>query len=154
MVEKDGSWRICVDYRKMNEKTIKDAYPLTRIDENLDTLDGADWYTSLDLDMAYHQVPITDEDKEKTAFATPRGGLYQFTIMPYGLCNAASTFERLIEKALRGLQWRVAVLYLDDIVAFGKTWEQHFDNLTQVLERLAEAGLKLNLRNVTSYKRK
>jgi hypothetical protein len=89
--------------------------------------------------MAYHQVPITDEDKEKTAFATPRGGLYQFTIMPYGLCNAASTFERLIEKALRGLQWRVAVLYLDDIVAFGKTWEQHFDNLTQVLERLAEA---------------
>ena len=125
MVEKDGSWRICVDYRKMNEKTIKDAYPLTRIDENLDTLDGADWYTSLDLDMAYHQVP--------------RGGLYQFTIMPYGLCNAASTFERLIEKALRGLQWRVAVLYLDDIVAFGKTWEQHFDNLTQVLERLAEA---------------
>jgi hypothetical protein len=138
----------------MNEKTIKDAYPLTRIDENLDTLDGADWYTSLDLDMAYHQVPITDEDKEKTAFATPRGGLYQFTIMPYGLCNAASTFERLIEKALRGLQWRVAVLYLDDIVVFGKTWEQHFDNLTQVLERLAEAGLKLNLRNVTSYKRK
>ena len=65
MVEKDGSWRMCVDYRKMNEKTIKDAYPLTRIDENLDTLDGADWYTSLDLDMAYHQVPITDEDKEK-----------------------------------------------------------------------------------------
>lgn len=154
MVEKDGSWRMCVDYRKMNEKTIKDAYPLTRIDENLDTLDGADWYTSLDLDMAYHQVPITDEDKEKTAFATPRGGLYQFTIMPYGLCNAASTFERLIEKALRGLQWRVAVLYLDDIVVFGKTWEQHFDNLAQVLERLAEAGLKLNLRNVTSYKRK
>jgi predicted RNase H-like HicB family nuclease len=74
--------------------------------------------------------------------------------MPYGLCNAASTFERLIEKALRGFQWRVAVLYLDDIVVFGKTWEQHFDNLTQVLERLAEAGLKLNLRNVTSYKRK
>ena len=155
MVEKkDGSWRMCVDYRKMNEKTIKDAYPLTRIDENLDTLDGADWYTSLDLDMAYHQVPITDEDNEKTSFATPRGGLYQLMIMPYGLCNAASTFERLIEKALRGLQWRVAVLYLDDIVVFGKTWEQHFDNLAQVLERLAEAGLKLNLRNVTSYKRK
>jgi DNA-binding NtrC family response regulator len=138
----------------MNEKTIKDAYPLTRIDENLDTLDGADWYTSLDLDMAYHQVPITDEDKEKTAFATPRDGLYQFTTMPFDLCNVACTFERLIEKALRGLQWRVAVLYLDDIVVFGKTWEQHFDNLAQVLERLAEAGLKLNLRNVTSYKRK
>ena len=144
MVEKkDGSWRMCVDYRKLNEKTIKDAYPLTRIGENLDTLDGADWYTSLDLDMAYHQMPMTDEDKEKTVFATPRGGLYQFTTMPFGLCNAASTFERLIEKALRRLQWRVAVLYLDVIVVFGKTWEQHFDNLAQVLERLAEAGLKL-----------
>jgi predicted RNase H-like HicB family nuclease len=63
--------------------------------------------------------------------------------MPFDLCNVACTFERLIEKALRGLQWRVAVPYLDDIVVFGKTWEQHFDNLAQVLERLAEAGLKL-----------
>jgi len=105
MVEKkNGSWRMCVDYRKLNKKTIKDAYLLTRIDENLDTLDGADWYTSLDLDMAYHQVPMTDEDKEKTAFATPRGGLYQFTAMLFSLCNAACTFERIIEKALRGLQ--------------------------------------------------
>jgi transposase InsO family protein len=75
--------------------------------------------------------------------------LYPFTTMPFGLCNAASTFERLIDKALRRLQWRVAVLYLDVLVVFGKTWEQHFDNLAQVLERLAEAGLKLKL-NVTS----
>lgn len=109
---------------KVEREDDQRRYPLTRIDENIDTLNGADWYTSLDLDMAYHQVPMTDEDKEKTAFATPRGGLYQFTTMPFGLCNAASTFERLIEKALRGLQWRVAVLYLDDIVVFGKTWEQ------------------------------
>jgi DNA-binding NtrC family response regulator len=109
--KKDGSWRMCVDYRKLNEKTVKDVYPLTRIDENLDTLEGAEWYTSLDLDMAYHQVPMMDEDKEKTAFATPRGGLYQFTTMPFGLCNAASTFERIIEKTLAGLQWQIAVLY-------------------------------------------
>ena len=91
--KKDGSWRMCVDYRKLNEKTIKDAYPLTRIDENLDTLEGAEWYTSLDLDMAYHQVPMMDEDKGKTAFATPRGCLYQFTTMPFGLCNAASNLR-------------------------------------------------------------
>jgi hypothetical protein len=91
--KKDGSWRMCVDYRKLNEKTVKDAYPLTRIDENLDTLEGAEWYTSLDLDMAYHQVPMMDEDKGKTAFATPRGCLYQFTTMPFGLCNAASNLR-------------------------------------------------------------
>ena len=109
--KKDGSWRMCVDYRKLNEKTIKDAYPLTRIDENLDTLEGAEWYTSLDLDMACHQAPMMDEDKEKTAFATPRGALCQFTTMPFGLCNAASTFERIIEKTLAELQWQIAVLY-------------------------------------------
>ena len=140
---KDGSWRMCVDYRKLNEKTVKDAYPLTRIDENLDTLKGAEWYTSLDLDMAYHQVPMMDEDKEKTAFATPRGGLYQFTTMPFGLCNAASTFERIIEKTLAGLQWKIAVLYLDDIVVFWKSFEDHLCNLRKVFDRLSEAGLKL-----------
>lgn len=141
--KKDGTWRMCIDYRKLNEKTIKDAYPLTRIDENLDALDGAEWYTSLDLDMAYHQVPMEEPDKEKTAFATPRGGLYQFTTMPFGLCNAASTFERIIEKALAGLQWQIAVLYLDDIVVFGKSFDDHFVNLEKVLSRLSEAGLKL-----------
>lgn len=141
--KKDGSWRMCVDYRKLNEKTIKDAYPLTRIDENLDTLEGAEWYSSLDLDMAYHQVPMAEVDKEKTAFATPRGGLYQYTTMPFGLCNAASTFERIIEKALTGLQWQIAVLYLDDIVVFGKSFQNHLDNLQRVCDRLAEAGLKL-----------
>jgi hypothetical protein len=141
--KKDGSWRMCVDYRKLNEKTVKDVYPLTRIDENLDTLEGAEWYTSLDLDMAYHQVPMMDEDKEKTAFATPRGGLYQFTTMPFGLCNAASTFERIIERTLAGLQWQIAVLYLDDIVVFGKSFEDHLCNLRKVFDRLFEAGLKL-----------
>jgi hypothetical protein len=141
--KKDGSWRMCVDYRKLNEKTVKDVYPLTQIDENLDTLEEAEWYTSLDLDMAYHQVPMMEEDKEKTAFATPRGGLYQFTTMPYGLCNAASTFERIIKKTLVGLQWHIAVLYLDDIVVFWKSFEDHLCNLRKVFDRLSEAGLKL-----------
>jgi hypothetical protein len=127
----------------LNEKTVKDAYPLTRIDENLDTLEGAEWYTSLDLDMAYHQVPMMDEDKGKTVFATPRGCLYQFTTMLFGLCNAASTFERIIEKTLAGLQWQIAVLYLDDIVVFGKYFEDHLCNLRKVFDRLSEAGLKL-----------
>lgn len=141
--KKDGSWRMCIDYRKLNERTIKDAYPLTRIDENLDTLEGAEWYSSLDLDMAYHQVPMDPDDKEKTAFATPRGGLYQYTTMPFGLCNAASTFQRLIERTLSGLQWKIAVLYLDDIVCFGKDFASHLSNLKEVFEKLSKAGLKL-----------
>lgn len=141
--KKDGSWRMCVDYRKLNEKTIKDAYPLTRIDENLDALEGSKYYSSLDLDMAYHQVPLEEADKEKTAFATPRGGLFHFKTMPFGLCNAAGTFSRIIERTLEGLQWEVAVLYLDDIVVIGKSFEHHLANLQKVFDRLSSANLKL-----------
>ena len=73
--QKDGSWRKCVDYRKLNEKKVKDTYPIPRIDDNLDALSGAKWFTTLDCNMAYHQVPMEEEDKLKTAFATPIGGL-------------------------------------------------------------------------------
>lgn len=97
--KKDRSWGMCVDYRKLNEQTIKDAYHLTRINDYLDSLNGAEWFSSLDLDMAYHQVPLSEGDKEKTAFATPRGGLYQYVTMPFGLCKAAGTFQRIIEKS-------------------------------------------------------
>ena len=80
MVQKrDGSWRMCVDFRKLNEKTIKDAYPIARVDDNIDALSGSKWFTSLDLEMAFHQVPLNKSDREKTAFATPRGGLYQYS---------------------------------------------------------------------------
>ena len=91
--KKDGSWRMCVDYRKLNDKTIKDAYPIPRIDDNLDALSGAKWFTTLDCNMAYHQVPLEEKDKPKTAFATPMGGLYQFRSMPFGLCNARRRFK-------------------------------------------------------------
>ncbi|CAG2223353.1 Transposon Ty3-G Gag-Pol polyprotein,Transposon Ty3-I Gag-Pol polyprotein [Mytilus edulis] len=120
--KKDSSWRLCVDYRKLNDRTIKDAYPIPRIEDNLDALNGSKWFSSLDLDMAYHQIPMKLCDKEKTAFATPMGGLYQYTAMPFGLCNAASTFQRIIESALHGLQWHIEVLYLDDIIVIGKTF--------------------------------
>jgi hypothetical protein len=86
---------------------------------------------------------MSEEDKEKTAFATPRGGLYQFKVMPFGLCNAPATFQRIIEKALCGLQWNIVVLYLDDIIVFGKTFQEHLENLNQVCDRLDSANLKL-----------
>ena len=116
----DKSWRVCVDYRRRNARTIKDSYPIPRIDDNLVALAGSMWFTSLHLNMAYHQVPLSEDDKEKTAFATPRGGLYQYSAMPFGLCNAPATFQRIIENALSRLQWSIAVLYLGDIIVFGK----------------------------------
>ena len=91
-----------MDYRKLNDKTVKDVYPIPRIDDNLDALSEAKWFTTLDCNMAYHQVPLEEEDKQKTAFATPMGGLYQLTTMSFSLCNAPATFQRIIEKALEG----------------------------------------------------
>ena len=141
--KKDGSWRMCFDYRKLNDKTVKDAYPIPRIDDNLDALSGAKWFTTLDCNMAYHQVPLEEGDKPKTAFATPMGGLYQFTTMPFGLCNAPATFQRIAERALEGLQWHIAVLYLDDIIVYSSSFVDHLGDLTLVMKRLQNAGLKL-----------
>ena len=140
--KKDGSTRFCVDYRRLNAATIKDAYPLPRIDESLDHLSGACWFSTLDLCSGFWQVEMEPEDKPKTAFVTNRG-LYQFRVMPFGLCNAPATFERLMETVLFGLQWDICLIYMDDIIVFGKSFEDMLKNLDVVFSRLAAAGLKL-----------
>ena len=124
VAKKCGSIRYCIDLRKVNNVTKKDTYPLPRIDETLDHLNGAKYFSSLDLTSGYWQIKLAPEDKEKTAFIT-QSGLYQFKVMPFGLCNAPATFQRLMELVLRGLQYDKCLVYLDDIIIFSKTFEEH-----------------------------
>ena len=140
--KKDGTKRFCIDYRRVNDVTVKDAYPLPRIDESLDQLAGSKWFSCLDLSAGYWQVEIEPGDKQKTAFTTRRG-LFEYNVMPFGLCNAPATFERLMETVLSGLHWQICLIYLDDIIIFGKTFKEMITNLDTVLQRFEKAGLKL-----------
>ncbi|GBN56664.1 Retrovirus-related Pol polyprotein from transposon 297, partial [Araneus ventricosus] len=133
--KKDGSTRFCVDYRKLNEITIKDSYPLPRIDDTMDALNGSQWFSTLDLKSGYWQVEIQPEDKENTSFTTGQG-LWQFKVMPFGLCNAPATFERLMETVLRGLTSEACLVYLDDIIIVGRTFQEHLNNIRKVFQRL------------------
>ncbi|GBM48169.1 Retrovirus-related Pol polyprotein from transposon 17.6 [Araneus ventricosus] len=141
--KKDGSTRFCVDYRKLNKITKKDSYPLTRIDDTLGALNGSQWFTTLDLKSGYWQVEIRPEHREKTAFTTGQG-LWQFKVMPFGLCNAPGTFERVMETVLRILSSEACLVYLDDIIIVGRTFEEHLNKLRKVFQRLQKGNVKLN----------
>ena len=144
VAKKDGSNRICVDYRKLNAESKFDAYPMPRIDEMLDTIGRARYLTTIDLAKGYWQVPMEPEDREKTAFTSPLG-LLQFTVMPFGLSGAPATFQRLMDNVLRGTE-EFAGVYLDDIVVHSTDWKDHLDQVGQVLDRLKKAGLTIKLK--------
>ena len=123
--KKDGSVRFCIDYHKVNAVTRRDAYPLPRIDDML---------------SGYWQVELAEQDKKKTAFCT-QDGLFEFNVLPFGLCNGPATFQRLMDLVLTGLQWSPCLVYLNDVVVLGRFFEEHLLNLQNAFEWLCTAGL-------------
>ena len=142
--KKDGSTRMCTDYRALNKITKKNVYPLPRIDELLDRLQGAKFFTKIDLRQGYHQIRIKEADVEKTAFRT-RYGHYEYTVLPFGLTNAPATFMGLMNEVFRPLLDKSVVVYLDDILIYSRTWDEHKRHIAEVLERLRENKLYAKL---------
>ena len=139
----NGKIRLCLDYRQLNAKTRKDAYPLPRIEEALDALKGAKYFSSLDLAHGFHQLGIEEDDIPKTAFRVGTGALYEFVRMPMGLCTAPATFMRLMDMTFGDQNFQSILVYLDDILVFGSTAEEMLSRLDMVFQRLARCNLKV-----------
>lgn len=141
--KKDGSTRVCVDYRALNQVTKKDAQSLHFIDDLLDRFAGMTCFTTLDLFSGYWQIGMDPDSAEKTAFGTSKGH-FEYTVMPFGLCNAPSTFQRTMETILQSVIYRCAVVYLDDITIYSKDPVAHLNDVQNCLRLIEDAGLKLN----------
>ena len=152
VTKKDGSQRFCVDYRMVNAVTVPSAFPLPCIDDTLDALAGVKWFATLDLASGYCQVPMDPSSSDKAAFVTA-SGLYEWTVMPMGLTSAPSTFERLMESVLKGLKLKTCLIYLDDVIIYGRSFEEELERLDEVFSRFASAGLKLKSRKCVLFQK-
>ena len=154
--KKDGTWRMCIDYRDLNLKTLNpDSYMLPRIDDTLDALSRAKYFCTLDILQGYHNVELTDEAKPKTAFHAPycNPSHWEYVYMPFGLVRAPRTFQRLMDRVLQGLEHKIALAYLDDIIVYGSTVDEVLDNLSVVLGRIADSGVKLKAKKCFLFQR-
>lgn len=140
--KKTGAWRFCVDYRKLNLVTKKDAFPLPRIEDSLASLTQSAWYSTLDLASGYWQVQVAEADREKTAFTTSFG-LFEWDRMPFGLCNAPATFQRLMQRCLGGQLMESVLVYLDDVIVYSPDFDSHLRHLEEVFRAMEKYGLKL-----------
>ena len=140
--KKNGKLRFCVNYKPLNDVTKKDNYPLPRIDEILDSLNGAQWFTTLDLASGYWQIKVREEDREKTAFIT-KFGTFEFKVMPFGLCNAPATFQHIMNKVLGEAIGKYVMVYLDDVIIYSRTFEEHLRHIENALNKIRGANLRL-----------
>jgi Reverse transcriptase (RNA-dependent DNA polymerase)/RNase H-like domain found in reverse transcriptase len=141
--KQDGSMRLCIDYRRLNEVTLPDAYRLPRQEDTMDALGGSTTFSVLDLSHGFHQLPLDKSSRPKTAFSTRRG-LYQWTTVPFGIRNGPAAFQRLLDSVLAGLTFECCLLYLDDIIVYSKTFDEHLLSIDKAFTAIRSAGLKLN----------
>ena len=141
--KKDGSLRFCIDFCHLNARTKKDTYPLPRMQETMESMVGARHFSCMDLKSGFWQVKMDEESRQYTAFTVGSKGFYEFLCMPYGLCNAPATFQCLMQNCLGELNLTYALVYLDDVIVFSKTEDEHLVHLHTILERFMENGLKL-----------
>ena len=153
-LKKDSTWRLCTDLRSLNSRTIKDSYSIPRLEDTLDKLAGVKFFSCIDLKNGYWQVEIEESDKHKTAFSVPGVGFYEYNNMTFELCNASATFQRLMEQVLYDLNNKICAIYLDDILIWSSSLDEHLERLDAVFKRLTEAGLKLKSSKCIFFKDK